>query len=548
MTNSWRRLGACAAAVAVAASLTTLSSPAQAAPPSSPALTDAANWLSGQLTDGLFVSGGYSDVGTTIWAARALEVEGGHAAAVSSIVTAVGQNLTGPNGYMDADECYPATPTCTVHGYYATPAANALVFAEAEGQNPSSYNGVDVLGALENRMVTTGPSTGRIADDSSYGDYANTIGQALATLGLTQAGDASATSAQSALGFLLQQQCSAGFFRLNFTKDESATDQSCNGGRASGASPADPDTTALVLLQLNQIANPSPTIESAIGSAKTWLLSQQHADGSFNGGTSTNVPNANTTGLAGWALGELGDTAAAQKAAVWVRQHQVQPLTACPTKLDTQKGAIAYDDTTMAAGRKSGIGSSQYQWRLASAQATPVLNWLPAATSAPVLSAPTGYRQAGTRASFRVAGATPGRALCLVFGSARTPAAAGLNGTASFGLVLPAGTANRSVSLTDGTTTRVATVKVLGKKTFAVKAPAKVKRGKSATVRVSGLAPRERLVVRLGTKVVKRAVATANGTYSLKVNVGKKLRKVTIKVTGQFPSIRSGARTIRVTR
>jgi hypothetical protein len=520
-------------------------SPAQAASPSSPALTDAANWLSGQLSNGLFVSGGYSDVGTTIWAARALEIEGGHAAAVSSIVTAVGQNLSGPSGYMDADECYPVSDTCTVHGYYATPAANALVFAEAEHQNVSSYNGVDVLGALKNRMITTGPSTGRIADDSSYGDYANTIGQALAALGLTQAGD---VSAQSALDFLLQQQCSAGYFRLNFTTDKSATDQSCDGGSASGASPADPDATAAVLLQLNQIANPSTAVENAIGSAKTWLLHQQHADGSFNGGTSTNVPNANTTGLAGWALGELGNTEAARKAAVWVRQHQVQPLTACPTKLDAEKGAIAYDDATMAAGRKNGIGSSQYQWRLASAQATPVLNWLQATTSAPVLTAPTGYRQARTRAIFKVAGAAPGGALCLGLGSARVAGSASFSGTAKFSLVLPAGTANRRVSLTDATTTRTATVKVLGKKTFKVKSPARIKRGKKATVKVTRLAPRERYVVRLGSKVVKKGYASASGTVRLKVKVGKKLRKVKIKVTGQFPSIRSGAKTVRVTR
>jgi len=546
MANSRRRLGACVAAFAVVASLSTLSAPAQATSPGSPALTDAANWLTGQLTNGLFVNSGYSDVGTTIWAARALEIEGGHAAAVSSIVTAVGQNLSGPSGYMDADE-YDYVPPYDFkqHGYYATPAANALVFAEAEGQNPSSYNGVDVLGAVKNRMITTGPSTGRIADDSSYGDYANTIGQALATLGLTQAHDA---SAQSALDFLLQQQCSAGYFRLNFTTDKSATDQSCDGGQASGTSPADPDATALVLLQLNQIADPSPAIESAIDNAKTWLLHQQHADGSFNGGTSTNVPNANTTGLAGWAFGELGNTDAARKAAVWVRQHQVQPLTACPTKLDAEKGAIAYDDATMAAGRKNGIGSSQYQWRLASAQATPVLNWLPATTSAPVLTAPTGYRQAGTRATFKVVGAAPGGALCLGLGSARVAGSASFSGTANFGLVLPAGTANRRVSVTDGTTTRTATVKVLGAKTFKVKAPARVKRGKKATVKVTGLAPRERYVVRLGSKVVKKGYASASGTVQLKVKVGKKLRKVKIKVTGQFPSIRSGAKTVRVVR
>lgn len=523
-----------------------LVAPSQAA--SLSPLDNGATWLSGQLTNGLIHDDqfDYDDVGTSISTAYVLQAAGGHDAEIASIVSAVGSHLTGSSGYISADEYdYGTTPPTLIQvGHYANATANALVFAETESQDPTNYGGVNLVSSLEARTATTGHSAGRISDDSSYGDYANSIGQALAARGLAAAGS---SDAGSALSFLLQQQCNAGYFRLNFTTDASATDQTCEGGVADGSSSPDTDVTALVMRQLEPLADKA-NVASALTKAKTWLATQQHADGSFGGGTSTAAPNTNSTGLAGWALGDLGDTAAAAKAAIWVRAHQVQAVGTCTSRLNEQSGAIAYDDAALKLGDKQGITEETAgQWRSASAQAVPVLKWAPPASGPLAAKGPTGYVKAGSRATYTVSGNAPGAPVCVRVGSAKAIATS-LTGRSKVSVILPSGTANRNVTVSGVDATRTLTTKVLGTKKLKVKAPAKVKRNKKATVKVSRLAPHEKLVIRFAGKVVKRAHATARGRYTVKIKVGKKVRKATIKVTGQFPSIRSGSRTIKVIR
>ena len=536
---TWRRFGASVAALAVAASLATVSSPAQAATPS--ALADGSSWLTSQLTGGLVHNpnyGGFDDYGLSADIALALNAVGGNATAVGQIVDALHDNES--NYTTNAAYGYP-------DDIYAGSTAKALVLSQLAGGTGDA----SLVSQLEARVSATAPIAGRIEDgiDASdpYGaDYANVIGQAYAVAGLEKAGSA---EAGDALSFLLEQQCSEGYFRLSFTADKTAADQTCDGGIATGASPADPDVTSTAILELLPLADDNDDIADALAKAKDWLSARQHADGSFSGGTSTDSPNANSTGLAGWALGELGDTDAAAAAAQWIRIHQVQPLNGCATKLDGDAGAIAYDTAALTAGRKTGITDAvQDQWRRAASQALPVLQWLPASAKTPKLTAPTGYVKAGSKVTVRATGGVSGSALCLGVGSRRNLVTAGADGSAQTVVTLPGGTANRAASLTDGTTTRTATVKVLGKKTFKVKASKRVKRGKKATVKVSGLAPHERFTLRVGKKVVKHGTARANGTFKTKVKVGKKVHKVKIKVTGQFGKIRKGAWTVKVVR
>lgn len=532
---SWRRFGASVAAVATTATLALAVAPAHAAAPAADA--SGANWLAAQLTDGAFAGQYGPDYGLSVDTAFALQATGGHAGDVSAVEGALQAHL----GDYITGEAYGDTGST-----YSGSAAKALVFAETVGADATSFGGVDLVSRVEDQVTTSGPSQGRLFDTSSYGDYANSIGQAFAARGLDAAGS---DDAAEVLDFLLEQQCSAGYFRLGFATDTDAADQTCDGGLESGASPADPDTTSLVILQLEPLAQDDPTVAAALAAAKSWLAARQHADGSFNGGTSTDVPNANSTGLAGWALGELGDTAAAAKAARWIRNHQVQPLAGCATKVDTESGAVAYDTADLTAGRKSGIGDDvRSKWLRASSQSVPALQWLPATTNKPTLTAPSGYVKASTKVTLRAAHGQPGGAICLGVGSVRSLVTANTAGAASATVKLPAGTANRVAHLTDGTTTRTATVKVLGAKHLSVKATKKVKRGKKATVKISGLAPKEKLTVLRGSKVVKHAKAGAHGKFHLKVAVGKKAGKVTIKVKGQFPAIRTGKTHVKVTR
>ncbi len=355
MSRTMRRGTALVAGAALA--LTALAgSPAQAAAGEA---KPAATWLSGQLTGGLIHNDQHdsNNYGLSIDTALALDAIGVRDAAVQSVATAIATNK----------DAYTGTPDV-----YAGAAAKALTLLQvAQGSadpDPALRN------VVAGQVIASGPSAGRIQDTSSWGDYANTIGQAFAARSLSAADPA---VAPPVVQFLLAQQCDAGYFRLNFNTDKEAAEQGCVDGAP--GSESDTDVTALVLLQLEASeAAAEPDVAAALENGAAWLAAQQKADGSFGGGTSTAASNANSTGLAGWALAEVGRTAKARKAATWVRALQPADLGACRSKLTRDAGAIAYDETALKAGRKDGITvESQDQWRRATAQAAPVLTYLP---------------------------------------------------------------------------------------------------------------------------------------------------------------------------
>ena len=106
----------------------------------------------------------------------------------------------------------------------------------------------------------------------------------------------------------------------------------------------------------------------ALEAAGAWLATTQKGNGSFGGGGLTEPPNTNSTGLAGTALGELGQCDQAQSAARWVKKLQVRKGER--SKLRGEQGAIAYDADARDLGREQGIKKkTEYQWRLATAQA-----------------------------------------------------------------------------------------------------------------------------------------------------------------------------------
>ncbi|MGA8845164.1 MAG: prenyltransferase/squalene oxidase repeat-containing protein [Nocardioides sp.] len=250
--------------------------------------------------------------------------------------------------------------------------AKAVALAGAVGADPNAFGGTDLVAQLETTVTDSGPARGRIQDvldpkEAAAADYANVVGQAYAVLGLT---GVESPEAGPAADFLVAQQCADGWFRLDFTKDVKAADQSCEGDRTSKP---DLDTTAFAIraLRLSDSAQASRAVNSAVA----WLSEQQAPDGSFDGGSTASTPNTNSTGLAGTALGEAGETEAAERAATWVFGRQA---------LDCQKvepavvGAIAYDDAGAAAAVQNGIGvKTADQFRRASAGALPVLQWLP---------------------------------------------------------------------------------------------------------------------------------------------------------------------------
>lgn len=345
------------ALVTAGLAVTLVGSPSSATVPTTSAAGLGGTWLAGQLRHGLIHNGQYDfdDYGLTADTAFALRALGHHRKALFTIRRALAAHV---DDY-----------TTFKKDRYAGATAKLLVVAEDNGASIRNFGGVNLVGRLENRVSATGPTVGRIQDKSASGDFANTIGQVFAVRGLLGAGS---TSATPALDFLLQQQCADGWFRLDFTADKQAADQGCTATDA-----PDTDVTALAVVELWSVRDASPQLASSLDAAVAWLRTQQHDNGSFGGGPTTSAANSNSTGLASWALGLAGRCTVATRAARWLRTQQVQgPVHGTP--LQGQHGAIAYNRAALKYAARHGItGPNRDQWRRATAQAAPALQFLP---------------------------------------------------------------------------------------------------------------------------------------------------------------------------
>lgn len=334
------------------------------------ALAAGATWLQTQVVDGAVHNDQYDfdDYGLAADIALALNAVHEQPDTVAAVSDSLAHHL---DAYIA-----PGYGTLTSAGS----TAKALVLAQATGADPTSFGGTDLVARLESTVAKDAPVRGRIQDEldrkeKSAADYANVVGQAYAVTGLVAA---KSDEADAATQFLLAQQCKDGFFRLNFTKDATAADQTCDGDPSSAP---DLDATAFAVRALSTVKD-DPEAAAQVKSAVTWLQGQQAADGSFGGGTGTAAPNSNSTGLAGWVLGDNGDIAAAEKTAAWVHQHQTTKSGACRPHDPADVGAIAYDDAALAGVRKAAISAKTAdQFRRATAQALPALRWLPAASA-----------------------------------------------------------------------------------------------------------------------------------------------------------------------
>ena len=202
--------------------------------------------------------------------------------------------------------------------------------------------------------------SGRIADSFPAGnkqdaDYSNVIGQVFAARAL---GAADSPEADAVTGFLLDQQCQDGWFRLTFATDPTAGKQACDDDPL--AQP-DPDTTALAVVHLSALDSDDAQVQDALDAAVAWLVEQQADDGSLQG-SQPPTANTNTTGLAGWAFAESGETEAAAKAAAWIDE------------LQREDGAVAFDEAGFGQASSGTIpAKTRHQWLLATAQAAPAL-------------------------------------------------------------------------------------------------------------------------------------------------------------------------------
>ena len=530
-----RRVAALVAAPALSLGGLTAVAPAATAATTDPAPSrSAATWLSGQLTSGLLVGEYGSDVGLTIDAALALDAVGGHEATVQQIADAVAQEVRADNpsyNYVSGEAFGDAGST------YAGAVAKTLVLAQVAGRDLATYGGEDFRTRLEGVVSDGTVDRGRIRDVSTFGDNANTLGQAFAARALHSAGSG---LAEEATDFLLLQQCSPGFFRLKLGATVSAT---CD---ADGGAPS-VDVTALAVLNL-QDQQADPRVAAAIASAVTWLRSQQAADGSFSSDGEITAPNANSTGVAGWALGVVGETAAAEQAAVWLRRHQADDPAACRTGLTAERGVVAYGPQELADAREKGLTvGARDQFRRSTAQALPALEWAPAGGYAVEPVSNGRYVRAGSSQRVHADDVAPGQAVCFSGQGSDALVNADASGHAVATVRLPAGTGVRryQVVLHDGVLGRIA-FHALGAKRFPVTVRDRIARGDRQVLTVRGLAAREQVRVIYRGEVVAKGVATG-GRRTFRFPVGRVTGTKTVRVVGQFGN-RKAARTFTVTR
>ncbi len=461
-----RRAGALVLAGALTGAVlspTAASAAAPGGPPTGPSAAAGA-WIAGQLGANGLLPGQFGpdfpDYGLTIDAALAIDAVGGPQAAVQQIAGAIEENV---DSYIGYDYTFEGV---RYYGDVAGATAKAAVLARTAGADETDFGGTDLVERLESLTIDDGATAGRIFD-TAQGEpdyaYANTISQSFAARALT---DAASPEAAAATDFLLAQQCSEGFFRLSFS-DIDAADQTCDSDPDAAG---DTDVTAFALLALVEQAG-DPDVDTAIAATVGWLEGTQAADGSFGGGVATESANANSTGLAGWALGEAGADAAAADAAAWVAALQAPADTACLTgPLAAEAGAIAYDQAALTAGEADGISAELGdQWRRTTAQALPVLQHLEgvAAVNALRLVGPRGFQRARSSVDLTVRGLGAVGDGC-VTGPGAKAAVTGAAPSAS--IKLPGGTGERTYTaswLGDPATT---TVKVLGATKLAVDA------------------------------------------------------------------------------
>ena len=357
---------------------------------------------------------------------------------------------------------------------------------------------------------------------------------------------AGSTQTGAVTEFLLDQQCEEGFFRQDFAAIDAAN-QSCD---ADPAAQSSTDVTALAVLALLPQADDTD-VEAAIDAATDWLLDEQAANGSFGSGADIPTPNTNSTGLAGWALGETGNVTAAERAAGWVRGRQADETAPCRTALSDDQGAIAYDTAALGAGRSDGITVGlQDQWRRASAQALPVLQWAMDTGEGPISKIDTrGYHQAGTRVRLGADGFAPGDTVCFRLGS-KTVAlgATGTNGQALVRVKLPDGSRTRTyLSNTGEAEGQPLSFKVLDGKTLPVDLKARVAKGGTQVVKIRGLAVGEHYRVTYRGKRVDSGKANDRGRAAVRFGVGLKTGEVKVVVLGEFKN-RRAAKAFTVTR
>lgn len=207
--------------------------------------------------------------------------------------------------------------------YYPGALGKLILVAVAQGVDPRSFGGTDLLAALQDEEVSaSGPEQGLFKKGDGAG-YENVVTQALAIVALRRAGVAVDAAA---VDFLRRQQCADGAFPAAFP----------TGGGCAG----DVDATGYAVQALLAAGTDA-------GSALRWLAAAQGKGGGF--GTPA---NANSTALAVQALTAAGRDAGA------ARGFLVSLQLGCAAPA-AQRGAVTYSGGYDATAVKASVQATQ---------------------------------------------------------------------------------------------------------------------------------------------------------------------------------------------
>jgi hypothetical protein len=275
-----RRLPALLVATVAASGMLAVSLPsASAAPAASTAVVaNAAGYVASHLTAAGTVEGSFpnadgttttfTDWGRTLDSALALLAAGGQDATLGRTLASV-EEAGAVAAYTQG-----APFDAKTAAYVGATAKLAFVVA-VTGGDPTKVGGIDLLAQLASLQQPSG----RYKDSSDFGDFANVFGHSFAILALQKAGRAVPDVVVQAL---LSTRCSDGSFPESY---DPATGKPCTGSV---------DATGLVLQALAAIGLGA---SAQATDARTWLTSQQAADGSFPGQAPVNSTGYALLGL-----------------------------------------------------------------------------------------------------------------------------------------------------------------------------------------------------------------------------------------------------------
>jgi hypothetical protein len=259
--HTWRGFVATASAGVLALILATTGLTSNAAGGSTPSPTlpqvpsavAAAQWLTGQMTSGGYISGSVSETVSTLLALAAANV---NLPLAQTGLAYVEQNAA---SYIEVDSADGPGQLSLL-----------ILLAHALGADPTNFGGTNLVTRLLATEQTSGPNAGLFGTDTQLTDqYVGTYDQGLALAALKAAG---MTAPAATVSWLQQAQCPNGGWSL-----PDPTLNACNGDPAQGDGP-DTNSSALALQGLAAQGGLTPTIEA---SALSFLKTGQNSDGGW---------------------------------------------------------------------------------------------------------------------------------------------------------------------------------------------------------------------------------------------------------------------------